>query len=100
MPTNRTRRTRKLQVDGLTRPEKHLLLTGKPFPPSGSWTDYGEKWLRPHLLILPYGRAELRALWLAYRDELLKEWKKSGKPGLPWAAEVFDKSKELKGLDQ
>lgn len=101
MPTTRTRRTREARP-GLTAPEKHLLLTGKPYPPKGSWTDYGEKWLRPHLLLHrhPHFQAELRALWLLHREELLAEWKEQGKEGLPWAEKKFNDTLRRKDNDQ
>jgi hypothetical protein len=89
MPTNRQRRTR-AHVGGLTPPERTLLLTGKCWPPRGSWKDAGESWLRPFVLASPAGRKELIALWLRHRDELLEEWRRTKRRGLPWAARQFD----------
>lgn len=89
MPTNRTRR-RRAAVGGLTAPERHLLLTGDCTPPRGSWRDRGESVFRTFTLVSPAGRRELRALWERYRDELMAEWQKQRRPGLPWAARQFD----------
>jgi hypothetical protein len=72
---------------GILKSERHLLETGHPYPPKGSWKDQGLPWVRPFILASPAGRDELRALWLAYRDEILSGWKGKKKP---WAATEFD----------
>jgi hypothetical protein len=81
---------KKKTVAGLLQSERHLLLTGDCTPPRGDWRDYGEGWVRPFTLVSPAGREELEPLWLAHRDELMAEWKSSGKRGKPWAAKIFD----------
>lgn len=83
-------RTTKSRRGALTRPEKHLLLTGRPYPPKGNWGDYGEKKFRAFFLSSPACRSELKQLWQAHREQLLSEW--TG-PGLPWAAKEFDAEK-------
>jgi hypothetical protein len=49
-----------------------------------------EGWLRPFMLSSPAGKDELRDLWLLHREEILSEWKKQGRRGLPWGAREFD----------
>jgi len=72
----------------LTQGERHLLLTGRPYPDGGgSWKDQGEPWVRPFMLSSPAGRPELQRLWIQHREEIMAEW--TGK-GLPWAARIFD----------
>ena len=86
MPSNRTKRTRG-RITPLTDGERHLLLTGRPYPAKGKkWPD-GSSWLRPFMLISPAGREELRALWKTHRDELMQTWTGKRKP---WAAREFD----------
>jgi len=89
MPTTR-RRTSRTPKPGLTKPERHLLLTGDCCPPKGTWADQGELKFSSFMLISPACRDELRALWEANRDELLAAWKADKKRGLPWAAKEFD----------
>ncbi len=75
----------------LTDGERHLLLTGRPYPDgSKTWPDGSNKFW-PFILCSPGGRHLLRDLWVRHRDELLSEWKASGRRGLPWAARQFDK---------
>ncbi|MFH0789564.1 MAG: hypothetical protein V2B13_18385 [Pseudomonadota bacterium] len=88
MPTNRKRKTRESKSP-LTKPERHLLLTGDTNPPrgQGTWRDQGESLFRT----LTISRGELKALWEKTRDELLAAWKAEKKRGLPWGAKEFDK---------
>ena len=74
----------------LTQGERHLLLTGCPYPEKGSWKDYNEPWVRPFTLASPAGRSELKALWLLHREEIMETWKGKGQP---WAAKQFDTKK-------
>lgn len=67
--------------------ELHFLLTGEC---TKKGVPHGPGWLRPFTLVSPAGREELRALWLTHREELLREWKRSGRRGSPWAAKEFD----------
>lgn len=85
MPSNRVRRTRG-PIKPLSDGERHLLLTGKPYPARGKgWPD-GSSWVRPYMLAAPAGMEELRSLWSAHRAALLAGW--TGKV-LPWAARAF-----------
>jgi len=86
MPTTRHRKTRG-PIHPLTKPEKHLLLTGECCPPKGTWADQGELKFRTFTLVSPAGRSELKALWELNRTEIMAGWK--GK-GFPWAAKEFD----------
>jgi hypothetical protein len=86
MPTNRKRKFRVLKHP-LTRGERHLLETGNPYPPKGSWKEHNESWLRPFILASPAGRDELKKLWMQNKNELKADWQG---PGLPWAAMEFD----------
>ena len=87
MPTNRTRKTRGRKIPGLLESERHLLLTGRPYPDKGDWRDIGEGWLRPFMLCSPAGREELQALWLRHKDGIMKNWKSTGRP---WAETEFE----------
>ena len=85
MPSNRTRRTRGA-IKPLSDGEKHLLITGRPYPARGrGWPD-GSSWVRPFMLASPAGIDELRALWISHKNTLLTGW--TGKV-LPWAARAF-----------
>lgn len=85
MPSNRSRRPRGPRHP-LTEGERHLLLTGNPYPAKGSWRDLGESWMRPFTLCSPAGLEELRSMWTLHRAEIMSTW--TGK-GLPWAAKEF-----------
>jgi hypothetical protein len=87
MPTTRLKRSREIKT-GLTKPERHLLLTGECTPPKGNWRDQGEKVFRTFSLVSPAGREELKGLWEKNKAELLAGWKGKGKP---WASVEFDK---------
>jgi hypothetical protein len=82
MATNRSRRTRKLKPKTLGDDWRYFLETG-------SLPDFGDR-AEIFRLMSPRRRADLRELWNTHRVEILANWKKRRKPGLPWAATQFD----------
>ena len=82
----------------LTDGERHLLLTGRPYLDGKKpWADGSNKFW-PFILCSPGGRHLLRDLWVRHRDELLAEWKATGRRGRPWAAKEFDGKGNTDGL--
>jgi hypothetical protein len=82
MPTNRTRRTRTRQSIGLDDTIKVFLFSGKkPERDTPAWDLYVSRHFD--------GMTKIRAAWEEHREFLLKEWKKAGRKGRPWAARMF-----------
>jgi len=89
MPTNRTRRTRKIARSALSDAWKYFLETGdyclrKKFPESRDRVEIFR-------LANPSGaiRLRLKKVWIEHRPEVLADWKKQKRRGLPWAAKEF-----------
>ena len=84
MATNRTRTKRK-RVSSflLDKTIIDFLLTGEtPERDTPGWKLYVSRFFDDG--------EKIRATWLQYREILLKEWKETGKTGLPWAEKKFN----------
>jgi len=91
MPTNRTRRTRKIVPSTISDPMRYFLETGcyrlrELFPddPRG----------RVEVFKLAYPsqamRKRLKAVWMQHKGDVLADWQRQGKKGKPWAESFFN----------
>lgn len=83
MPTNRTRRTRKMKQTVITSALRYYFETGSydgDFPEED----------RCDVFLLSSWPVELRAAWNDAKETILADWKRAGKRGLPWAVKALE----------
>lgn len=85
MPTNRTRRTRKVAKTPLLDFVKILLMDG-PEATSKAMMDRIPGSGKAEAFMMRKTTHGAHAAWLIHRDEILRIWKAEKRPGLPWAA--------------
>ena len=84
MPTNRKRVSR-IRRDSIFLDEtvKQFLLTGEtPERNTPGWSLYVSRFFND-------SKGDIRAAWIQHRTDLLAEWKREKRPGLPWAENQF-----------
>ena len=91
MPTNRSRRSRKLKSQALSDAMQFFLENGK-MPPLDFPYVSGEKfeifmlWKRDEKAM-----ARIKNLWFLHGDEILKDWTRLKRHGFPWALKQLKK---------
>ena len=90
MPTNRTRRTRKIVKTPLLDFVRILLMDG----PDGYHVAMVER--KPGTGKVEAFRMQktpgaTRGAWGTHRAEILRQWRTEGRRGKPWGATIFDK---------
>lgn len=89
MPTNRSRRSRKIARPPLLDFVRILLMDG-PEATSKAMMDRTPGSGKVEAFRMRKTARGAHAAWLIHRDEILRIWKAEKRPGLPWAVRIFD----------
>lgn len=97
MPTNRTKRSRKVVKQTLSDSWRFFLETGD-YHTAISKEKFSDVSNCDRFYIFQLGNPspgggyweKLRKIWMQHKDEILSDWKKQKKKGLPWAERLFD----------
>jgi hypothetical protein len=88
MSTNRKRRTRSMKQTAISPAWRRFWETG----------EYGHQTEDDADIFLLQNRPDdLKAAWDAVKDEIMADWKRSGKRGRPWVAKQFDHETKGRG---